>query len=267
MAIEGDSIARASGYLRVLSRGDRGAMIQAPAESPWPVHFGIGMWGAVRFGRDFERLLRLIQRLDPWHRFICMDGYGFKFGFFDFAGNQDGVAHLRTIPGYYRRAAIQGLGRALFFVFRSDRRGLFEAVGELAPESDADVIEGVAFSAAYVECDQPRQAVNFARAVPYEWRAHAHLGLTLGYRARRQIDADYLARCLVQLPERSREVLEHAMTLADSLEQQFRTEHPVAGYGLWRETLCRQLEQERLWEPVYVDANQDDRAGNRNIIH
>ncbi|MEK6644715.1 MAG: DUF1702 family protein [Planctomycetota bacterium] len=218
-----------------------------------PGHMGIGLWGAMRFGREFDEFLRVVDQYDAWHRYACLDGYGFKFGLFDFVRDRRSVSHLHAIPGYYRRAAFCGVGRALYLAFLSDRRGFIEAAGDFAPQHDGDVIEGAAFAAAYTHPDDPRRAIRFVRAMPYEWRTHAHLGLTLGLRARATIDAAYHETCIATLPGAWRESIRGAIAMADELEQRIRSEHADGGYGLWRDKLAERLQDERLWEVVYVD--------------
>lgn len=231
----------------------------------WPLHFGVGMWAASRYGRNFEEVLRLAQSTDPWYRYLCLDGYGYKFGLLDFMRQPGVVTHFAAVPGYYRRAAFQGLGRALYLAYLNHRAGLIEIVGDVAPEHEADIIEGVSFSAGYLHCDQPRRAIDLARSVPYEWRSHAHLGIILGFRARQMIDAPFLAACLSKLPSAGRDAIVGAMTLCDEIEKRVRVDHPVSGYGLWREMVTRRLEREQILEPIYLEA-AEGRTGNKGLV-
>src|SRR5262249_11957607 len=153
--------------LHLKSLGISRDSIQNRSEYAHAMYFGVGFWGALRFDTNFEELLYAVQPYDPWWRFVCLDGYGFAFGLFKYFRDRSSLAHLHAIPGYYRRAAFQGVGRAFYLGFLSDRRGLIEAASELAPQHDCDVIEGAAFAAAYFEAD-PRRAIHFARAMPYE---------------------------------------------------------------------------------------------------
>lgn len=232
----------------------------------WPIHFGLGMWSATRFGRNYEEVLRLAQSNDAWHRYLCLDGYGFKFGLIDFVRQPRAVAHFHAIPGYYRRAAFQGLGRALYLAFMSDRAALFETIGEIAPDHDGDIIEGAAFSAAYLHAGRPHRAINLARAVPYEWRPNAHLGLVLGFRTIGRIDPAYLGTCFHGLPPAGAEAIGTAIRLSDEAEQRIRADHPVSGYGLWRESVAQCLEQGRVLEPVYADSAEEGRTGNKGLV-
>lgn len=216
-------------------------------------HMGIGLWGAFRFGREFEQFLRVVDGYDVWHRNACLDGYGFKFAFLDFPRDRRSVSHLHAIPGYYRRSAFHGVGRGLYLAFLSDRRGFIEAAADFAPHHDGDVIEGAAFSAAYVHSDDPRRAIRFARAMPYEWRTHAHLGLTLGLRERAKLDADFHAKVIAVLPRPWRDAIRGALTLADDVELRVKCDHAGGGYGLWRDQLSEKLADGQVWDPVYHD--------------
>jgi len=227
-------------------------------------YFGFGLWGAWRFGRNFEDFLKVVQCYDPWWRFVCLDGYGFKFGLFDYPGDHRSLSHLHAIPGYYRRAAFQGVGRAFYFAYLSDRRGLIETISDFAPQHDGDLIEGAAFASAYYQPDRPRRALNFVRAMPFEWRANAHLGITLGFRARATADADYFEACIIDLPRMHAAAIHHAVALAGEMEEQIRREHRTASYGLWREKLTQRMQHERLWDPAYVDA--ETRSGGEGAV-
>jgi hypothetical protein len=240
--------------------------LRAGPQHSHAVYFGVGLWGAVRFGKGLDDFLRVVAAFDPWWRFLCLDGYGFWFGLHEFSRDRRGLVHLHAIPGYYRRAAFQGVGRALYFAYLSDRRGLIETVGEFAPQHDTDVIEGASFAAAYYQPDRPRRAMNFVRAMPYEWRANAHLGMTLGFRARSLADADYFEKCLADLPSIHRDTIHHAVARAGEMEQRIRGEHRAGGYGLWREKLALQMQRERLWEPAYIDAPEQSRSGGEGAV-
>lgn len=231
----------------------------------WPLHFGVGMWAAARYGRNFEEVLRLAQSTDPWYRYLCLDGYGYKFGLLDFLRQPGVVTHFAAVPGYYRRAVFQGLGRALYMVYLNDRRGLIEMVGDIAPEHDEDIVEGVAFSAAYMHIAQPGRVVELARAVPYEWRSHVHLGIVLGLRVRQMIDPAYLNECLSKLPKAGMEAIVAALVICDELETRVRADHPVSGYGLWRELIARRMEREQIMEPIYRETTEG-RAGNKGLV-
>lgn len=232
----------------------------------WPVHFGLGMWSAARYGRNFEEVLRLAQCTDAWFRYLCLDGYGFKHGLLDFTRHRSAIAHFHAIPGYYRRAAFQGFGRALYLTHPGNRAGLFETIGDTAPEHDVDMIEGVAFGSAYYQPHEPIRAINMARAVPYEWRPHAHLGLVLGYRVIGMMDAELLNSVLLTLPQAGMDAIRQGIRICDEAEDRIRAEHPVSGYGLWRETIIQRIEHDRVLEPLYLEELSEGRRGNRGLV-
>lgn len=232
----------------------------------WPAHFGLGFWSALRYGRNFEEVLRLAQSVDAWHRYLVLDGYGFKFGLLDFMRQSSCVAHFHAIPGYYRRSAFQGLGRAMYLAYMSDRPALYEAISEFAPEHDADLIEGVTFQAAYLHSDIPRRAIDLVRAIPYEWRTHAHLGLILGFHARRTLDPEHFVAGMATLPLQCAEAITQALSRSDESQRRAREHHPVSGYGLWRELLARQLDKDKTLDLVYSAFAGEGRAGNKGLV-
>lgn len=250
-----------AGALHALTTSDwlalPAAVVAVRPQFAHAAYFGMGWCGALRFGKRVDDFLRIVQEYDPWWRFLSLDGYGFKFGLIDFPRDRRGLAHLHAIPGYYRRAAFQGVGRALYLAFLSDRRGLIEVLSEHAPQHDLDMIEGAAFAAAYGHPDQPRRVLAFARAMPYEWRAGAHLGMTLGFRARAIVDVDYLDKGLAGLPRVHADTIHHAIAMAGAMEEQIRRDHRAGAYGLWREKLSQRMQRERVWEPAYLDVPQE----------
>lgn len=266
LLVEGASMTHAALCLR----GRETARLKVPPEKArnwvWPAHFGFGMWSALRYGRNFEEVLRLAQSVDAWYRYLVLDGYGFKFGLMDFMRQSSSVAHFHAIPGYYRRAAFQGLGRAMYMSHLSDRPALYEAITEFAPEHDADLIEGVAFQAAYLHGDYPKRAIDLVRAVPYEWRSHAHLGLVLGFHARHTLDPKQFSKSISTLPAACGSAIAQALNLSDESQRRAREHHPVSGYGLWRELLARQLERVQALEPVYSAFSGEGRAGNKGLV-
>lgn len=264
LVVEGATMTEAA--LRIDGRSRLHQTPETAGRWVWPAHFGLGVWSALRFGRNFEEVLRLAQSVDAWHRYLVLDGYGFKFGLLDFMHRTTSVAHFRAIPGYYRRAAFHGLGRAMYAGFLSDRPALFEAIGEFAPDHDGDLVEGVAFQAAYLHMDDPRRAIRLVRAMPYEWRNHAHLGLVLGFHAQRTLDAGQFESAMSRLPKSCAEAIRLGLARCDETQKRARDHHPVSGYGLWRELLSAQLEREQVLEPMYTAFSEEGRAENKGLV-
>ena len=80
------------------------------------VHVGVG-WALARFPRRGERTL---GRLNPFLRWLAVDGYGFHEGYFHWRRALEGQGVPRRLSGYARRAFDQGLGRSLWFVDGAD---------------------------------------------------------------------------------------------------------------------------------------------------
>ncbi len=214
-------------------------------------HVGVGFWGAFRYGRRPAPLFSHIQTYDPLYRYLCLDGYGFKFGFFDFLGDRSAIDHLCSLPGYYRNAAYQGFGRSLWFCYMQDRRGLFETVSSVGAEHDTDVIAGTGLAASFAHVHEPDRALDLAVAVPAEWRKHVHLGITFGFKARQLADRSYFEQCVQVLPTPVVSTMLDAIGLCDAVEADVRSRNLDDPYRTWREELTEQMEQLRLWDRAH----------------
>lgn len=192
-----------------------------------------------------------------------MEGYGFRFALFGESDLVRDASHFAAIPGYYRRAAFQGVGRALYLLHVNDLSGLIRAVGNIAADHEADIAEGAAFQAAVLFSAEPARIIALARAVPYEWRPHAHLGLVLGLRSLVGADPHLLHDCLARLPEIAADALRQAIRICDELESHVRGLHPVSGYGLWRELAAARLQEEQVLELCYA---AEGRRENRGLV-
>jgi enediyne biosynthesis protein E3 len=115
------------------------------------VHVGIG-WAMARLPR---RLWRGVVPADPLLRWLAVDGYGFHQAYF---ATREYVTRQRPLEiavpwpdpsGYARRAADQGVGRALWFVCGADVEHLATTVGAFAQDRRGDLWSGAGLAATY----------------------------------------------------------------------------------------------------------------------
>ncbi len=93
-------------------------------------YVGLGFWSGMRH-HDPRRLARIVDGLDPLHRYLCYDGYGFRYAFFEYLRDPGVVRRLDALEGYARHAAYQGLGRAFWFLFMGDPDRLIDRLASV----------------------------------------------------------------------------------------------------------------------------------------
>ena len=198
-------------------------------------YVGLGFWSGMR-NHDADRLCRVVHDLDPLHRYLCYDGYGFKHAFFDYPKEASRLGRLNLLEGYARNAAYQGVGRAFFFLFMGRTDVLTEHVRGLGVHA-ADAAAGVGLAAAFVNPDRLEVAQEFAAELPSEWHDHVHLGMCFGLKARSINDPRQFKRDMARLDSSVQEAVHRSIRECDRVEQLMRTERAVDGYQRWREVV------------------------------
>lgn len=153
------------------------------------LHVGAG-WSLARM---HLRPRSHLPTLDPFLRWLAVDGYGFHHGFFEPTRHIEGHARPRRLRGYERRAFDQGLGRSMWFVVGGDVERAARTVGDFPAERHGDLWSGLGLAASYTTaigrdelerlCElsgrhQPRLAQGAAFAVGARHRAGNVLGHT-----------------------------------------------------------------------------------------
>lgn len=226
---------------------------------------GAGMWAAKRYGMELDQLLFATRRLGVPELNDCIDGYGFKFGLFEFPADRRKIAHLHSLPTPQRRIAFVGLGRAFYLLFHHRRRGLFEAAGDLAPGHDLDVMEGAGYCAGALHCNEPIRAINFARSIPLEWRPHVHLGLTIALRDIQSLDVSQFSKCMTTLSGDCALGVDAAIAMAYQLHDEIFTAHGADGHFLWRDLLASKLQSSGIWEAIHIEAMKASPTSTRQF--
>lgn len=227
-------------------------LVRARPEFRYLYYVGLGFWSGLR-NHGVDRLLGVTERLDPLHRFLVFDGYGFKVAFFDHPSQPGALSRLDTLPGYARNAALQGVGRALFFRFMGEPPHLIAALRQLGDDA-ADAAGGVGLAAVFVNPDRLETARTLARSMPMAWRSHFHLGMCFALKARSVNDVDAFQQCLGRTSDAVCAASYAAIRECDRVELLVRDEfygashlrRPVEvdqGYRAWRERVAAWMDR------------------------
>ncbi len=238
----------AMGYtLRHLFRYDAGAfeenLVKRRPEFRYLHYVGLGFWSGMR-GHDGQRLGTVVDGLDPMHRYLCYDGYGFKHAFFDYPKNPDELRRLDSLKGYARNAAYHGVGRAFFFLFMSRPDLLIEHIERLGEYAE-DAAAGVGLAAVFVFPDRLDVARELGAELPTAWRDHFHLGMCFALKARAINDTTLLKRDMGRLAPNVQEAVWASIRECDRVELLVRSEEESEprpsgsepGYRRWRRTV------------------------------
>ena len=237
----------AMGYtLRHLFRYDADAfereIVKPQPEFRYLHYVGLGFWSGMR-NHDATRVMRIADGLDPLHRNLCFDGYGFKQAFFDYREKPEVLRRLDELDGYARNAAYQGVGRALYFLFLGEPETIVEHTKRMG-EHAVDVAAGLGLAATFVNPDRLHKARALAEAMPRELQDHFHLGMCFALKARSINDREYLERCVAELDPGVREAVWASIRECDRIELQVRSmdgEVREDGYRQWRHQVTEWL--------------------------
>ncbi len=228
----------AMGYLPrgYLSRGFRlqqaeRDLLQMDPGFRYLYYVGLGFWMALRHPRRPAAIENLARYLDPMYVPLCYDGFGFKVGFFDYPRHPERARKLLAlVPAEYRRAAQQGFGRSLFFVFMEDevafRRERDKMSGQLRMARE----QGRSLAVAFTGVDRPRTIENHLEQATDEEELSARLtGVTWALTAREMNDRSYFRRCMAGASDHWRDLFTRLPGLCLKAQQQ------SANYDEWQE--------------------------------
>ncbi len=224
---------------RRLMRYDAGQfereIVKPRPEFRYLYYVGLGFWSGIR-NHSPLRLQRIVEGLDPLHRYLCFDGYGFKHAFFDYLkGGTDKpcLSVLDVLPGYARNAAYQGVGRAFWFLFMDEPQTFIAHAAKLG-EYAADVAAGAGLASVFVNPDRLEVARRFARAMPADWQPHFHLGMCFALKARSINDVEQFERDMEGLDRSVQDAVWASVRECDRVELLVRAERRADGYAEWR---------------------------------
>jgi len=227
----------AMGYtLRRLFRFDprrfEATMVRPRPEFRYLYYVGLGFWSGMR-GHDVSKILRVAQDLDPLHRYLCFDGYGFTYAFFRYPKDIGALKALDGLPGYARNAAYQGVGRAFYFLYLSSPALMIEHISRLGVHA-GDAAAGVGLAAVFVHPDRLDRAQDLGLELPVELRPHFHLGMCFGLKARSIIGWSRLEGEIRPLSTEVRDSVYASIRECDRVELLVRAEKGENPYYDWR---------------------------------
>lgn len=195
-------------------------------------YVGLGFWSGMR-NHSPRRLEKITAGLDPLHRFLCFDGYGFKVAFFDYPADPTSLRGLDAFDGYARSAAYQGVGRALWFRFVDAPERFVEQV-RLLGENAVDVAAGAGLAAVFVNPDRLDVAQAWASKMPAEWQPHFHLGMCFALKARSINHLEQFEADVRKVAPPVRDAVWAAIRECDRVELLVRSENRPDAYEQWR---------------------------------
>lgn len=227
-------------FLRYDPKGFESAVVRPRPEFRYLYYVGLGFWSGMR-RHSAAQVERVAQDLDPLHRYLCFDGYGFKRAFFDLPKSEQGLRPLDSLQGYARNAAYQGVGRALYFLHMDQPKSLVSRIRSLGDYAN-DAAAGVGLAMAFVNPDRLDRVFAAARALPAEWHRHVHLGLCFGLKARSINDLSEFEKNLSALSSDVRHAVWSSIRECDRVELLVRAESGSDRYRMWRERVTAWME-------------------------
>jgi len=239
------------------------AVVRPKPEYRYLYYVGLGFWSGMR-KHSAEHVERVARDLDPLHRYLCFDGYGFKHAFFDYPRSADGLRRLDALTGYARNAAYQGVGRAFFFLFMDRPAELVARIRSLGAFAN-DAAAGVGLAMAFVNPDRLDAAFAMAEALPSEWHRDVHLGLCFGLKARSINDLSAFEQNIAGLSAEVRNAIWSSIRECDRIELLVRAESGNDRYRRWRERVTDWMEANIRYPLQSVEAPSSATRGGERV--
>ncbi len=229
------------------------ACVKPKPEYRYLYYVGLGFWSGMR-DHDPQKVVRIADQLDPLHRYLCYDGYGFKLAFFDYPDDARVLSRLDDLPDYARHAAYQGVGRAFYFRFMQRVDEMIAHTARLG-DTAVDAAAGLGLAATFVNTDQLHVAQDLATMLPSQWQPHFHLGMCFALKARSINDVDAFEQYLDNVDKPVRDAVYASIRECDRVELVIRADDKDEKYRRWRETVT-------AWMTINIDYPM---AGIRDI--
>ena len=213
------------------------AFIDGPgAPYDWLLYIGAGLV----LPRVPMRPDRFLAKLDPFLRWLVMDGYGFYEGFF--SGQRSVIKHIipARITGYGRRAFDHGLGRSIWFSTGANAERIVATIGTFPEVRQADLWGGIGLACAYAAGVVDREAIKALRIAAGPYGPAMAAGAAVAAKFRMQtggVAAHTDLACEVLCGLSSKMVAQIANTACDNLPPD--GEEPA--YEIWRQRLADQF--------------------------
>lgn len=211
-------------------------LLHGPGEPHvYMLHVGAG-WAVARLHLQPARHL---PGLDPFLRWLVLDGYGFHEGFFHTRRAIDEQKVPRRLAGYAGRAHDQGLGRSLWFVFGADVERAASVIARFPEARRADLWSGLALAATYTAvagADELELVRELGGDFPDALRQGAAFAIAARHRAGNLIPTVRLAARL--LCERT---VEEVVEVVQEARQGLTADPDGYGYEEWRRRIGARL--------------------------
>ncbi|MFT4974553.1 MAG: hypothetical protein ACI8S6_000436 [Myxococcota bacterium] len=160
-AYEGGAMGMVTADLWGISRNRLERYVQGPAAN----HAYMSYVGAgLALGIFHRNPLTYMERLDPFTKWLVLNGYGFCHGYFSTARAIEKQVVPARITGPAARAYDAGLGRALWFVDAAQPEALAKTVARFEPQRHAALWSGIGLACAYASGIDRQQLVALRQA-------------------------------------------------------------------------------------------------------
>jgi hypothetical protein len=230
-AFEGSAMAL--GILDLMSpgRGDRlGRLVRSNHGSPhiYMLHVGAGWSTAQMHLRPLTRL----RAIDPFLRWLVVDGHGFHHGFFKPKRWIDDCAPPRRLRGYEHRAFDQGLGRSMWFAVGADVDRAARTVSAFPEPRRGDLWSGLGLAASYTTAANRADLERLGeRSGAYRPRLAQGAAFAVAARQRAGNVLPHTTLAAEVLCEHS---IEDVVALVDEARADLRADADGSSYELWR---------------------------------
>jgi enediyne biosynthesis protein E3 len=213
------------------------AFIDGPgAPYDWLLYIGAGLV-LPRVPMKPERFL---EKLDPFLRWLVMDGYGFYEGFF--SGRRSINEHMipARVTGYGRRAFDHGLGRSIWFSTGANVDRIIATIGSFPEKRQGDLWGGIGLACAYAACVVDRDAIRVLRISAGSYGPQMAAGAAVAATFRMQTGgvAVHTDLACEALCDRSSKVVAR---IANDIRKDLPPDGVEPAYEIWRQRLADQF--------------------------
>jgi hypothetical protein len=204
-------------------------------------NIGLGFCAGMLFRFWPSRVRRIANQLEPFYKYQCYDGFGFKIGLFNYLRKPNSLKIFSRFEGYSKHACFQGFGRSLWFLYMDAPDLIAKTINMQDAEFRGDCYSGLGLAVTFTNMDNLQVPFDFSRRVESQYRADYFLGIIIALYTRREIDAPYLDECLCLLDARQRSVVLEGLQSCDSHFDNVAAESSINHYEMWRRNITEDL--------------------------
>ncbi|HEV7808709.1 MAG TPA: DUF1702 family protein [Solirubrobacteraceae bacterium] len=180
-----------------------------------------------------------LRALDPFLRWLTVDGYGFHHGFFAPRRHVDACAVPRRARGYELRAFDQGLGRSLWFVVGGDVELAARTIGAFREDRHPDLWSGLGLAATYTTVADHDELVELGELVG-DHRPQLAQGAAFAAAARHRA-GNVVEHTRLAARVLCNRTVEELVAVTDDARHGLRGDAAGRDYELWRTRISEQL--------------------------